>query len=276
MTVREALKQAEQTLSQVPDPRIDAELLLSHVMGMERMRMRLEGAMELSGEQEQRFASLLLSRARRIPLQYLVGSQGFYGLEMATDCRALIPRQETEELCELGIAFLKKLPAPVALDLCTGSGAIAVALKHECPHAQVHAADISAAALSLARENAARNAADIAFHFGDLWNAVGELRFDLILSNPPYIPTKDCQTLQPEVQKEPRLALDGGADGLDFYRRIAGEATRHLLPGGLLAVEVGDEQAGAVRQLFESAGLSGVSVHQDLYGLSRMVSARFT
>ena len=276
MTIRQALSEAEKALAHVPDPRVDAELLLAHVLGMDRMSLRLWGTKELHPEQEQRFASLLLSRAQRVPLQYLIGSQGFYGLDILTDFRALIPRPETELLCEMGIAFLQGKPSPAALDLCTGTGAIAIALKHECPAANVHATDLSADALSLARENARRNQAQIAFHQGDLFAPVAGLRFDLILSNPPYIPTMDCRSLQPEVQQEPLMALDGGADGLDFYRRIAMEAPSHLLPGGMLAVEVGDGQAEAVQRLFAEAGLQNASIHQDLSGLPRMVSADFT
>lgn len=276
MTIRQALSEAEKALAHVPDPRVDAELLLAHVLGMDRLSLRLWGTKALQSEQEQRFASLLLSRTQRAPLQYLIGSQGFYGLDILTDSRALIPRPETELLCELGIAFLQGKSHPAALDLCTGTGAIAIVLKHECPSTAVHATDLSHDALSLARENAQRNQAEITFHQGDLFAPVEGLRFDLILSNPPYIPTLDCRSLQPEVQQEPLMALDGGKDGLDFYRRIAMEAPSHLLPGGLLAVEVGDGQAQAVQRLFTEAGLQNVSIHADLAGLPRMVSADFT
>lgn len=133
----------------VPDPRLDAEWLLAHVLGMDRLAMRMSGTAQLTPQQEQRMASLLLSRTRRTPLQYLLGTQGFYGLEIRTDARALFPRQETETLCETGIAHLRALgplPPPAALDLCTGSGAIALALRHECPFAQVSASDASAEA----------------------------------------------------------------------------------------------------------------------------------
>lgn len=276
MTIRQALSEAEKALAHVPDPRVDAELLLAHVLGMDRLSLRLWGTKALQPEQEQRFASLLLSRTQRAPLQYLIGSQGFYGLDILTDSRALIPRPETELLCELGIAFLQGKSHPAALDLCTGTGAIAIVLKHECPSTAVHATDLSHDALSLARENAQRNQAEITFHQGDLFAPVEGLRFDLILSNPPYIPTLDCRSLQPEVQQEPLMALDGGKDGLDFYRRIAMEAPSHLLPGGLLVVEVGDGQAQAVQRLFTEAGLQNVSIHADLAGLPRMVSADFT
>ena len=238
--------------------------------------MRMSGAAQLTPQQEQRMASLLLSRTRRTPLQYLLGTQGFYGLELRTDARALIPRQETETLCETGIAHLRALgplPPPEALDLCTGTGAIALALAHECPFARVAASDLSGEALSLARENARRLGLPVAFFAGDLFDAVGERRFDLIVSNPPYIPTDECARLQPEVRFEPRMALDGGADGLDFYRRIAREAPAHLSARGMLAVEAGDGQAAAVASLFEAAGLRDAAVTDDLYGHARVVRA---
>lgn len=274
--VRQTLLEAARALERagVPDPRLDAEWLLAHVLGMDRLSMRMSGAAQLTPQQEQRMASLLLSRTRRTPLQYLLGTQGFYGLEIQTDARALIPRQETETLCETGIAHLRALgPAPEALDLCTGTGAVALALAHECPFARVAASDLSGEALSLARENARRLGLSVAFFAGDLFAAVGERRFDLILSNPPYIPTDECARLQPEVLREPRMALDGGADGLDFYRRIAREAPARLTARGMLAVEAGDGQAAAVASLFEAAGLRDVEAVSDLYGHARVVRA---
>lgn len=276
MTIKEALALGESTLSQVPDPQVDARLLLAHVTGMDGLRLLLSGTDELTPQQEQRYTSLLLCRAQRTPLQYLTGSQCFYGLDIQTDARALIPRPETELLCELGLRFLRGRSSPIALDLCTGSGAIAVTLKHECPAARVHAADLSRNALDLARANAQKNNTDIVFHQGDLFEAVPGLLFDLILSNPPYIPSRDCRALQPEVLREPLMALDGGVDGLDFYRRISNEAAAFLLPGGMLAMEVGDGEARAVKSLLEAAGLQNVTVHNDLAALPRMVSANFT
>ena len=278
MTIREAIAHAAQALeaSGVPDPRIDAEILLSHITGRDRMSLLLMGATELIQEQEQRFSSLLLSRTKRQPLQYLLGEQYFYGLPFRVDARVLIPRQETEELCEWGLAFLKSKasPAPAVLDLCTGSGAISVTLKHECPKALVTASDLSQDALNLARENALANGVDVRFVQGDLWEPLQGMRFDLILSNPPYIPTADCDTLQAEVLCEPRMALDGGADGLDFYRRIAQAAPAHLAPGGMIAVELGIGEADHVARLFEQAGLTGIEIRKDLYGVARMVGAR--
>lgn len=275
MTIRQALQNAAHTLETagVPDARTDAEWLLAHVTGQSRMELRLAASTELTREQERRFSSLLLSRAQREPLQYLLGTQNFYGLPIAVDERALIPRQETEELCQWGLSLLEALPSPQVLDLCTGSGAIAVALKRLCPRAQVCASDLSAPALSLARENARANGADIRFFLGDLWEPLAGLRFDLIVSNPPYIPSAECGALQAEVLREPRMALDGGPDGLAFYRRIALGAAAHLNPGGWLLLEVGQGEAADVCCLLTAAGLADAAVRRDIYGVARMVGA---
>lgn len=277
MTIKQAILEAARAFEAagVPDPRIDAELILCHLTGLDRMSMLMQGATELTSEQEQRFSSLLLSRTQRKPLQYLLGTQAFYGLAFQVDGRVLIPRQETETLCEWGIRHLLRLNRSdaKALDLCTGSGAIAVTLKHECPFADVTAADLSADALEVAASNARLNNADVRFVQGDLWQPLHGECFDLILSNPPYIPTQDCETLQQEVMQEPRMALDGGADGLDFYRRIADGALPHLAPDGLIAVEVGIGEAQDVAALFTAAGLCDVQIINDLYGVERIVSA---
>ncbi len=274
MTIREVILHATWALEAagVPDPRVDAELLLSFVTDMPRLQLRVSGKTELTHEQEQRFSSLLLSRVGREPLQYLLGTQNFYGLDFKVDARVLIPRQETETLCELGLAHIEALKSPSVLDLCTGSGALAIVIAHECPDASVTAVDISAEALALARENAMLNGVTPRFLAGDLLSPVAGERFDLILSNPPYIPSGGCLALQAEVMREPRLALDGGADGLDFYRRIAREAPARLTPCGMLAVEIGDGQSEAVAELFARGGLSRVRVHADLYGKPRIVS----
>ena len=275
MTIKQAILEAQRAFEAagVPDPRIDAEWILCHVTGLDRMSMLMQGATALTSEQEQRFSSLLLSRAGRKPLQYLLGTQVFYGLDFHVDERVLIPRQETETLCEWGIQHLRRLNQPKALDLCTGSGAIAVTIKHECPHAAVTAADLSTDALEVAASNARLNRADIRFVQGDLWQPIEGETFDLILSNPPYIPTQDCDTLQEEVMQEPRMALDGGTDGLDFYRRIASGALPHLRPSGMIAVEVGMGEADDVAALFTASGLCDVQIINDLYGVARIVSA---
>lgn len=277
MTIGERLTQTRKTLEAngIPDPETDSVLLLSFVTGLDHLALRLEKNRPMNPEQEQRLASLLLSRTQRQPLQYLLGEQWFYGRRFSVDHRVLIPRQETESLCQLGIDRLKGMPSPTALDMCTGSGAIAVTLKKECPQAQVSAADLSHDALAIARKNADDNQASITFFQGDLFDAVpAGMRFDLILSNPPYISSEDCKTLQAEVMQEPVMALDGGDDGLDFYRRLAKESPAYLRADGWLMVEIGWQQAKDVSALFAAAGFADVKVHQDLYGLDRIVAGR--
>lgn len=273
MTIHEAVIHARRVLEegQIPDPEQDAVLIMSYLTGLSPMETRLRPTMPLSSQQEQRLSSLLLSRVQRIPLQYLLQEQWFYGRRFYVDERVLIPRQETENLCELGIQHLRGLASPTVLDLCTGSGAIAITLKLECPNAQVIATDLSEDALAVARRNAGELAADIRFIQGDLFAPLNGMRFDLILTNPPYIESDACATLQPEVLREPLSALDGGEDGLDFYRHIAAEAHAYLLPGGMLAAEVGDTQAEKVAALFDSR-YSSPQIHRDLYGHRRIVS----
>ena len=276
MTIQQALTEATRQLTkaQVPDPSQDALLMLAHILQKNPLSVRLDGARELSPEDSARYRALLLHRAQRKPLQYLLGEQWFYGLAFQVDERVLIPRQETESLCELGIQHLKTLTNPAALDLCTGSGAIAVTLKHFCPHATVHACDLSTDALTVATANAQKHQVNIAFHQGDLFAPLGNLTFDLILSNPPYIESEDCKTLQAEVLQEPIMALDGGPDGLDFYRCIARQAHAHLNSGGLLAMEVGYTQAHAVaRLLTDESAWRDVAIVHDLYGQERIVKA---
>ena len=276
MTVREAMGRGVRALRDagVPDAGVDAMLLLSHVTGLRRTEVSLRGAENLTEEQEQRFLSLLLSRASRRPLQYVLGEQCFFGLDFLVDERVLIPRPETETLCEIALGFLKELPSPTALDLGTGSGAIAIVLQHECPEARVTAVDISPDALAVVTENARRNRADIRFLQGDLFAPVAGERFDCIVSNPPYVERDARQTLPAEVLWEPELALDGGEDGLAFYRAIAREAPAHLFPDGLLCVEIGETQARAVCGLLEGRGMDRVAVHRDLSGKDRVVCAR--
>ena len=187
MTIHQALTEATRQLTdaQVPDPAQDALLMLAHILHKDPLSVRLDGAKELSPDDSARYRALLLHRAKREPLQYLLGEQWFYGLPYFVDNRVLIPRQETESLCEIGINHLKTLAAPTALDLCTGSGAIAVTLKHNCPHASVSAADLSFGALAVAQQNARRHQAEIIFYQGDLLEPLHGRTFYLILSNPP-------------------------------------------------------------------------------------------
>lgn len=279
MTPRELLRlmAAELRDASVPDAEIDASLLLAHITGQNPMNLRLDSWSQVSLADEERFRALCEKRKHRIPLQYLTGVQSFLGRDFHVDDRVLIPRPETELLAERAIALLHAEASPVALDLCCGSGCLAVSLALGEPRAQVHAADLSEGALCVTRLNAERLHARITLHQGDLFAAVPtDLRFSVIVSNPPYIPAQDCLTLQEEVRREPLMALDGGADGLDFYRRIAQEAPTRLASGGTLLMEVGYDQAEAVMALSQDAGLTRVAIHEDYQHIPRIVEARLS
>ena len=241
----------------VPDAALDAEYLLAEVLHCPRLSLRLEKARALTEAQTQAYEALLSRREAREPLQYILGTQPFMGFSLRVDARALIPRNDTETLCEQALFRLR--PGQRALDLCTGTGALAIAMKKRCPGAAIVATDISGDALSLARENAAALGA--------------EVRFVLIVSNPPYIPEGLRGRLQAEVNREPELALFAGADGLDFYRRIAADAPGHLQAGGWLLLEIGDTQYDDVAALLAGA-FTGVSLVRDMSGLPRVVVAQ--
>ncbi len=270
MNVRNALRRAEERLRAVPDPRLDAEYLLAAVLGLPRLQLPLEKQRELTDGEAAAYEALLRRRESREPLQYILGDQPFMGYSFRTDPRALIPRNDTEALCEEALRRAK--PGQRALDLCTGSGAIGIALKKRMPALNVTLSDVSPAALALARENAAALSADVRLLQGDLFAAVTDERFDLIVCNPPYIPDGLRNELQPEVMKEPALALFAGPDGLDFYRRIAREAPAHLTPRGRLCLEIGDGQADAVTALLDK-DFGDIAVLSDLSGLPRVISA---
>lgn len=256
----------------IPDPEVDAALLLSHVTGQPPLSLRLDMTTALPDDVLTRFDALVSRRLTRQPLQYLLHTQPFLGRDFYVDERVLIPRPETELLAERAIAALREHPHPIALDLCCGSGALAVSMALEVPGAQVHAADLSPDALAVTAKNAELLGASVTLHQGDLFVAVPTIAFDVIVSNPPYIPSADCLTLQEEVRREPMMALDGGTDGLNFYRRIASDAPKFLRPGGVLLLEVGFDQAEAVMALL--ADFADVQAHEDYQHIPRMIEAR--
>jgi release factor glutamine methyltransferase len=274
VTVNEVIQRGAEFLQRhgVDSPRLHSELLLAHVLKLPRLQLYLNHDRPVPEPELGAVRALVQRRAKREPLQHLVGSTSFCGLEIAVSPAALIPRPETETLAELALAA-----EPEALDFGTGTGCVAIALAAPCPAARVHALDVSEAALALARANAERHGlgARVRFHHGDGFRALpAELRFDLLVSNPPYIPTADIAALQPEVRDfDPRCALDGGADGLDFYRLLANDASAWLKPGGGFFAEFGDGQAESVTRLFTDAGWTRVAVHRDLDGRPRVVEA---
>ena len=264
----------------VESPRLQTELLLSHVLKLPRMKLYLNFERALTDTELGEIRELVKRRGQREPLQHIVGSTSFCGLEIAVNRHVLVPRPETELLAEAGWQFLSNLnPQPsTALDFGTGSGCIAIALAAKCPPVQMTALDVSAEALSVARENARQNGVTerIEFFQGDGFKALpAEARFDLVISNPPYIPTAEIASLEPEVRDfDPQPALDGGADGLEFYRRIAAEAVAFLKPGGKIMVEMGDGQAAAITKIFETQNWIVEAVREDYTRRQRIFIAR--
>ena len=279
MTPRELIRlmAAEMAASGVPDAEIDASLLLSHLTHQNPMNLRLDSWSQIPESEEAHFRALCRKRMDRTPLQYITGVQSFLGRDYHVDERVLIPRSETELLAERAIAALRSHPAPTALDMCCGSGCLAISMALAVPGADVHAADLSEGALAVTRFNAERLHAKLTLHQGDMFASIPmNLRFDVIVSNPPYIPAQDCLVLQEEVRREPIMALDGGADGYDFYRCIAKAAPNFLKPGGTLLLEVGFDQAAGVMALCREAGLCDVQAHEDYQHIERIVEARLS
>ncbi len=261
MTVLEGIQRSTEFLARkgVDSPRLQSELLLAHLLQLPRMRLYLSFERILTTTEMDAFRELIQRRATREPLQYIVGSTSFCGIELSLNRHVLIPRSETELLAECGWEFLRKISdadsQPSALDFGTGSGCLAIALAVNSPAAFCWASEVSAEALELARNNAARHgvAGRVQFVHGDGFASLpAERKFDLIVSNPPYMPTAEIDSLQPEVRDyEPRRALDGGVDGLAFYRRLAVEAGPCLSAAGRLMLEFGDGQAEALAEIFQ-------------------------
>ncbi len=273
MAVNEAARALRRALEPIGAAH-EARWLLLSALGCTDAGLLLSGAQPLTQAQAQTLGAQLQRRLAGEPLQYVLGEWEFAGCPLFVGPGALIPRADTEILLERALALCKAEGFASALDLCTGSGALAVALAVHGGLKTVAAADISPQALFWARKNAARSRSAIEFYEGDLFAPVPG-RFDLIVSNPPYIPTGDLAGLDREVREhEPRLALDGGADGLAFYRRIAAEAGGHLTPGGALLLEVGVGEAGAVQALLRGAGFANIRCTKDLAGIPRVVEGR--
>ena len=277
MTVLETIQKSTDFLAKhgVDSPRLQSELLLAHLLKMPRMKLYLNFDRALTTAETDSFREWIKRRSRREPLQHIIGSTSFCGFEIAVNRNALVPRPETEILAETGWTFLSTLNSPAALDMGTGTGCIAIALAAKCPGAKIFAADISPEAQALAKENAKTNNAQIEFLQGDGFAALpSSTQFDLIISNPPYIPTAEIETLQPEVRDfDPRTALDGGTDGLDFYRRFASQAKPFLKPGGKIMLEFGDGQAPAIQKIFEDEKWIVEAVKDDYSQRARILIA---
>lgn len=278
-TVREVLNGTRDCFRKagITPARFEAENLLAQALEVERLQLYLHPERTLTLEERGRLRQLVSLRRAGTPLQYLIGSTEFYNCRLRVDGRVLIPRPETEQLVERVLADHQGRPLGRTLDLGTGSGAIAIALALARPDEKIIASDRSAAALQLARENAARNgvAERIDFRCSNWFAELPDI-FDLIIANPPYISSQELAQLPSEIRAhEPSLALNGGADGLEALRQIVQDAPVHLRPGGHLYLEIGAGQAPAVEQLLsEGSGFTALAIHEDLAGHPRFVRAQ--
>ena len=275
MTYQEANQKGRAILAehQIEDAAVDAWLLMELVTGMSRTRFFVDGMFQMKSEEEERYFQLIEKRAGRIPLQHLTGVQEFMGLEFMVNEHVLIPRQDTELLVLEAEKQLKKVSVetPKVLDMCTGSGCIAISLKTRNPQIQCMAADISEKALEMAKKNAENMKAEIQFVHTDMFSNITGT-FDMIVSNPPYIPTKVIESLEEEVRLyDPFSALDGIEDGLYFYRILAKESPLFLKAGGWLCLEIGHDQSASVEALLKETGFEEIRTEKDLAGLDRVV-----
>ncbi|MBE5959996.1 MAG: peptide chain release factor N(5)-glutamine methyltransferase [Lachnospiraceae bacterium] len=255
----------------IENARLDAWYLLEHVTGLTRSEFFFRGGDVMDASLCETYKELIEKRAKHVPLQYITGHQEFMGLDFVVSPAVLIPRQDTEILVE---EVEKVCAGKRVLDMCTGSGCIAISLKKRGQVTHAAAADISLKALAVAKENAARNKADISFIHSDMFTHIEE-KYDIIVSNPPYIETEVIKGLMPEVKDfEPLGALDGDEDGLKFYRILAKESKDYLTENGMLFLEIGCEQAKDVSELLVENGFENIRVVKDYAGLDRVVAAQ--
>ena len=271
MTLREALALGKDLLkkSNIEEYETDAWLLLEGAAACTRSDLVLKGSEPLKKEQEQLYKEYLERRISRIPVQHILGVQCFCGLDFIVTPDVLCPRLDTEVLIEEALKHIR--PGSRILDMCTGSGCIILTLLHFVKNCTGTAADLSEKALAVAKQNAKKLEKECSFIHSDLFENI-DGTYDVIISNPPYIATKEIETLSPEVRiHEPMMALDGMEDGLFFYRKIVSESTNYLNSDGWLMFEIGYDQGGAVSEMMKSAGYTEVRVIKDLAGLDRVV-----
>ncbi|MBN1293105.1 MAG: peptide chain release factor N(5)-glutamine methyltransferase [Candidatus Latescibacteria bacterium] len=280
MRVIEIINIASEHLSEkgYENPRLEVERMLGSVLGLSRLDLYMAFDRPLTENELERFRSMYRRRLAHEPLQHIIGSTGFRDLEIKTDHRALIPRPETELLVDLAVTFLRERSNAFVADLGTGSGIIALSILYEVPESKAVAIDISGEALNLAKQNACQLGVEnrIQFLNGDMLESLDNLGpFDAILSNPPYVRSGEIETLEPEVRSfEPRMALDGGPDGLQFIVPIVQNSHRFLKPGGLLLLECGDYHAESIlKKITETGCYSNSEIITDLAGKKRIVKA---
>lgn len=278
MTIDGLLAWGEERLqlsSNAPSPAKDAEWLLRHVLGRDKAWLLTHGDESVEEGKAQEYALLIKRREKNEPMQYIVGETEFFGLPFRVTPEVLIPRPETEHLVEKVVELAAGFSAPRIIDVGTGSGAIAIAIAKQLPQAQVTATELSEGAIAVAQENAARNGVSVRFLLGDLLAPVSEEKYEIIASNPPYVPSEEKALLAVEVRDhEPEMALYGGADGLGIYRRLIPAAFLQLTDGGWLLLEMGFGQAERVKDLMEQAGFQEIEIVTDLQGIERILCGR--
>lgn len=259
-----------------PEPKLDAELLYCYMKRIDRTEFIMEWSDIVEDRICEQYFDLVSLRATRRPLQHIIGTQDFMGLTFGVREDVLIPRHDTETVVEKAEEIIKANKVKTVLDLCCGSGVIGISLAKRISGLKVTASDSSAAAKALTQTNAKRNGVKIDVELGDLFVPLGRKKFDMIISNPPYIPREVIGTLADEVRRfEPQDALDGGPTGLDFYHKIIADAPGHLKKAGWLVLEIGHDQAKAVKKLLEETGAyDEVAVFQDLAKHDRTVAAQ--
>lgn len=275
MTVEQAYRECKKFLekTEVIDPTFETMCIFEQRFSINRAGLITYGRDEFSEQNLRELYQILDKRAKKQPLQYILGSWEFCGFEFFVGEGVLIPRDDTEVVLNLCLEFLDKRQSKKAIDLCAGSGAISVAL-NKLANADVTAVELSREAFAYLEKNSVHNQADINLINGDVfkcYDGFDDSLFDLIVSNPPYIRSEDLTTLQDEVQKEPAIALDGGADGFDFYRSIIKNWSRKLKKGGALAFELGEDQADYVAELLQNEGFSNLKTAYDLSGIKRAI-----
>lgn len=269
MTVRESFVRLQQTLTVS-----EARILMAELFGWDRLALSERARQPLTAEQEQQFRHILEQREQGVPLQYLLGHWTFMDRDYAVGEGVLIPRDDTEVAVRQALDFLRPIAAPKVIDLCAGSGIIALTIAQERPDAIVTAVEKEPAALSYLYRNVHTYGDRVTVQDGDMFHChtrTAEASLDLLVANPPYIRTEVLPTLQREVQREPVTALDGGQDGLRFYRCIAADWTKKLKAGGGIVLEIGEEQASAVTDLLSAHGIEHLQTIQDIQGLDRVV-----
>ena len=281
MTVLEGMHWGEARLLEkgIDNSRFDADLLLAEVLNVSRDRLYLEGSLKLSEQEESDYRGLILRRAEHEPLQYILKRQEFMGLSFYIDERVLIPRADSELLIEKWLELVRSEERQAqdavikVVDLCTGSGALAISMAHYYPKAEVFGTDLSQDALEVARENAKRLGISVQWRQGDFLKPILGERWDYIITNPPYVSAEEYSQCAPEIFREPSMAFLGGKEGLDFYRTLAEETRSLLTPQGRLLMEIGWNQGDAVCEIFRINGFE-TQIFQDLAGHDRVIIAR--